>query len=60
MKVQNIGLPVNHYGLNKFGAKNADYKIILNKLLEVIKPVVPQKQHSAEVQNLRKFACILY
>ncbi|KAI4154247.1 MAG: hypothetical protein LQ340_001792 [Diploschistes diacapsis] len=45
MKVQNIPLPVDHYGLNKFGSKNdANYKIILQKLLEVISPQISQRQ----------------
>jgi hypothetical protein len=44
--VQNIGLPVDHYGLNKFGARNTNYKIILSKLLEVITPLASQIQHS--------------
>ena len=45
MKVQNIPLPLDHYGLNKFGSRNdANYKIILQKLLEVISPQILQKQ----------------
>ncbi|KAI4276581.1 MAG: hypothetical protein L6R38_005626 [Xanthoria sp. 2 TBL-2021] len=43
-KVDNIGLPVDHYGLNKFGSKNGNYRIILRKLLETITPIVSQKQ----------------
>ena len=45
MKVQNVGLPVDHYGLNKFGSRDdANYKIILRKLLEVISPQISQRQ----------------
>ena len=43
-KVDNIGLPVDHYGLNKFGSKNENYRMILRKLLETITPIVSQKQ----------------
>ena len=45
MKVQNVPLPVDHYGLNKFWSRNdASYKIILQKLLEVISPQISQRQ----------------
>ncbi|KAL9579751.1 MAG: hypothetical protein Q9203_006566, partial [Teloschistes exilis] len=43
-KVDNIGLPVDHYGLNKFGSKDENYRMIFRKLLETIKPIVSQKQ----------------
>ncbi|KAL8905548.1 MAG: hypothetical protein Q9207_002574 [Kuettlingeria erythrocarpa] len=43
-KVDNIGLPVDHYGLNKFGSKNENYWMIFRKLLETITPIVSQKQ----------------
>ncbi|KAL9026743.1 MAG: hypothetical protein Q9196_004638 [Gyalolechia fulgens] len=43
-KVDNIGLPVNHYDLNKFGSKNENYWMIFRKLLETITPIVSQKQ----------------
>ncbi len=43
-KVDNIGLPVDHYGLNKFGSKNENYKMIFRKLLETITPIASQKQ----------------
>ncbi|KAF2003883.1 hypothetical protein P154DRAFT_519784 [Amniculicola lignicola CBS 123094] len=43
-KVENIGLPVDHYGLNKFSSKNENYKIILGKLLQTITPIALQKQ----------------
>ena len=42
--MENIGLPVDHYGLNKFGSKNENYKIIFRKLLEIITPIASQKQ----------------
>jgi tetratricopeptide (TPR) repeat protein len=44
--VQNIGLPVDHSGLNKFEAKDANYVALRSKLLEVITPVVSQRQHT--------------
>ena len=43
-KVDNIGLPVDHYGLNKFGLKNENYRMIFRKLLKTITPIVSQKQ----------------
>ena len=45
MKVQNVEFPVNYYGLNKFGSRDdANYKILLRKLLEVISPQISQRQ----------------
>ena len=45
MNVQNIPLPIDHYGLNKFISRgDANYKIILQKLLEVISPRIEQRQ----------------
>ncbi|KAF2730807.1 hypothetical protein EJ04DRAFT_30403 [Polyplosphaeria fusca] len=41
---ENIGLPVDHYGLNKFRTKNASYWIICRKLLQYIKLIESQKQ----------------
>ncbi|KAF2271228.1 uncharacterized protein EI97DRAFT_408568, partial [Westerdykella ornata] len=43
-RVENVGLSVDHYGLNKFGSKNENYKIILRKLLQTITPIALQKQ----------------
>jgi hypothetical protein len=43
-KVENIGLPVDHYGLNKFGSRNENYRMIFRKLLETINPIITQKQ----------------
>jgi NB-ARC domain len=43
-KVDNIGLPVDHYGLNKFGSKNETYRMIFRKLCETIRPIASQKQ----------------
>jgi hypothetical protein len=43
--VKNIGLPVDHYGLNKFGSKNAVYGVILSHLLEIMTPIVSQRPH---------------
>ncbi|KAI4087290.1 MAG: hypothetical protein L6R37_008337 [Teloschistes peruensis] len=43
-KVDNIGLPVDHYGLNKFGSKDENYRIIFRKLLETMTPIISQKQ----------------
>lgn len=43
-KVDNIPLPVDHYGLNKFGSRDENYGMILQKLLETIRPIASQKQ----------------
>ena len=44
-RVENIGLPVDHYGLNKFKSKdNKSYKSIVRKLLSLIEPIAAQKQ----------------
>jgi hypothetical protein len=34
--VENIGLGVDHYGLNKFGSRTADYSRIRLKLVELL------------------------
>lgn len=44
--VRKIGLPVDHYGLNKFGSRNDDnYKIISSKLAEITSPLVRTIRH---------------
>ena len=43
-RAENIGLPVDHYGLNKFQSKNDNYSSILRKLLSLAGPIVAQKQ----------------
>ncbi|KAF1835030.1 hypothetical protein BDW02DRAFT_579114 [Decorospora gaudefroyi] len=44
-RVENIGLPVDYYGLNKFKSKdNKSYKSIVRKLLSIIEPIAAQKQ----------------
>ncbi|KAF2704007.1 hypothetical protein K504DRAFT_451211 [Pleomassaria siparia CBS 279.74] len=41
----NIGLDVDHYGLNKFKSATDDkYILVRNQLLDTIKPISPQKQ----------------
>ncbi|KAI9777909.1 MAG: hypothetical protein M1816_004381 [Peltula sp. TS41687] len=42
--IQNIGLSVDHYGLNKFGSRSANYKMVLSKLLETITPFMSQRR----------------
>ncbi|KAK3937548.1 hypothetical protein QBC46DRAFT_460804 [Diplogelasinospora grovesii] len=34
-RVRNIGLSVDHYGLNKFGSRNENYETLISKLLEI-------------------------
>ncbi|KNG46426.1 alpha beta-hydrolase [Stemphylium lycopersici] len=44
-RVENIGLAVDHYGLNKFKSKdNESYKSVVRKLLSLIEPIAAQKQ----------------
>ncbi|KAJ4288935.1 hypothetical protein N0V90_011276 [Kalmusia sp. IMI 367209] len=38
-RVENIGLPVDHYGLNKFGSRDNNYQMVLGKLIAIIKPI---------------------
>ncbi|KAK4667919.1 LOW QUALITY PROTEIN: uncharacterized protein QC764_0111100 [Podospora pseudoanserina] len=46
--VRNIGLSVDHYGLNKFASKNESYQSILSKLTESIRASArPVKHHYA-------------
>ncbi len=35
-KVRNIGLLVDHYGLNKFGWRSESYQVIRSKLVEIV------------------------
>lgn len=47
-KVENIGLPVNHFNLNKFQSRNESYQRLLSKLVEVMtSSVQPVKSHYA-------------
>ncbi|KZL80862.1 alpha beta-hydrolase [Colletotrichum incanum] len=43
--VRNIGLPVDHYGLNKFGSRSASYETIRSKLFEVTKHLAQLAKH---------------
>ncbi|KAF2867143.1 hypothetical protein BDV95DRAFT_598272 [Massariosphaeria phaeospora] len=43
-RVENIGLSVDHYGLNKFQSKDDNYHSILRKILSLIEPIAAQKQ----------------
>jgi len=46
--VRNVGLSVDHYGLNKFGSRNESYHTILSKLTEVLRSSTrPAKRHYA-------------
>ncbi|KAF1911621.1 hypothetical protein BDU57DRAFT_533363 [Ampelomyces quisqualis] len=43
---ENFGLSVNHLGLNKYTSKeDGNYKKILSKLLDIVTPIISQKQH---------------
>ncbi|KAK3357792.1 hypothetical protein B0T25DRAFT_499359 [Lasiosphaeria hispida] len=45
-RVHNVGLSVDHYGLNKFGSRNESYQRILRKLTGVTKSSAPSiKRH---------------
>ncbi|KJZ69751.1 hypothetical protein HIM_10862 [Hirsutella minnesotensis 3608] len=44
--VSNIGLSVDHYGLNKFGSRNDNYDTILSRLVKItISSARPMKHH---------------
>jgi tetratricopeptide (TPR) repeat protein len=40
-----VGLSVDHFGLIKFGSRTRDYKLILSKLLDLIKPIASQRHN---------------
>lgn len=43
---ENFGLSVDHSGLNKYTSKeDGNYKKILSKLLDIVTPIISQKQH---------------
>ncbi|KAK3898990.1 hypothetical protein C8A05DRAFT_37396, partial [Staphylotrichum tortipilum] len=47
-KVRNIGLSVDHYGLNKFGWRSESYQVIRSKLVELVESFArPRKRHYA-------------
>jgi hypothetical protein len=46
--VRNIGLAVDHFGLNKFGSRDHSYQVILSKLVEFI---TPPYQPNARTEN---------
>lgn len=45
-QINNIGLAVDHYGLNKFGSQKGNYQHIFKEIWEIIEPVVSQRQNS--------------
>ncbi|KAK3947691.1 hypothetical protein QBC32DRAFT_318570 [Pseudoneurospora amorphoporcata] len=52
--VRNIGLPVDHYGLNKFATRSESYQIILSKLKEVIESQSRSKKcHHSVLERLK-------
>ena len=57
-RVKNIGLSVDHYGLNKFGSRTANYNLILSNFLELITSVASQRQHlfhSVPLETVRSY-----
>ncbi|PLN86207.1 hypothetical protein BDW42DRAFT_109905 [Aspergillus taichungensis] len=54
--VQNVDLPADHYGLNKFPDRNDSYKIVLTKLLEAISLVeTPKHCYSVPMETVNSF-----
>ncbi len=53
-RVQNIGLRVDHYGLNKFGSRTPEYRIILSRLLDLIAPI-KQNWYSVPLQTIPSY-----
>ncbi|KAF2133614.1 TPR-like protein [Dothidotthia symphoricarpi CBS 119687] len=43
-RAESVPLTVDHSGLNKYGSKDANYRLVVTKLLETIKPLALQKQ----------------
>ncbi|KAJ5899177.1 hypothetical protein N7495_003921 [Penicillium taxi] len=53
--VSKIGLPVDHYGLNKFGSRNECYNSIKSKLIKIVTPLVqPARRHYAVPVETRR------
>ncbi|KAI9777310.1 MAG: hypothetical protein M1816_004798 [Peltula sp. TS41687] len=56
--IQNTGLPVHHYGLNKFGSRNANYQTILSGLLQTITPFMSQMRdplYSVPIESVQSY-----
>ncbi|PIG81916.1 eukaryotic translation initiation factor 3 subunit [Aspergillus arachidicola] len=47
VKVRNIGLPVDHSGLNKFGSRDSSYQTILAVLINTMSAKSPKRQRQA-------------
>ncbi|OJJ84728.1 uncharacterized protein ASPGLDRAFT_170633 [Aspergillus glaucus CBS 516.65] len=57
-QVKNIGLTVDHYGLNKFQSREGNFEMIFEELWGAIKPVLAQRQrslYSVPIQPVRSF-----
>jgi tetratricopeptide (TPR) repeat protein len=50
-RVQNVGLAVDHSGLNKFGSRTAEYEIIRGTLVALLPPT-PQDIYSVPAQRV--------
>lgn len=44
-----MGLPVNHYGLNKFESRSESYNSILSKLVKLVTPLLKPAKHYYDV-----------
>ncbi|KAJ6023757.1 hypothetical protein N7540_004554 [Penicillium herquei] len=56
--VRNIGLPIDHYGLNKFGSKDANFQSISSAIVETITSLVQPQNHSysAPIESVQTFS----
>ncbi|KAF2015045.1 TPR-like protein [Aaosphaeria arxii CBS 175.79] len=43
--VKSVGLSVDHSGLNKFTMKDENYTLVVANLLDIIKPIILERQH---------------
>ncbi|RFU74219.1 alpha beta-hydrolase [Trichoderma arundinaceum] len=56
-RVHNIGLSVDHYGLNKFGSRDVNYEFVLSKLREVTlsKPVLMKCSYVVPLETVESY-----
>lgn len=42
--VRNVGMAVDHFGLNKFGSRNDNYRLVLSKVTEITSSLIKDKK----------------
>ncbi|KAG9899107.1 purine and uridine phosphorylase, partial [Aureobasidium melanogenum] len=49
--VENLGLPVDHYSLNKFGSRSSAYRSIRDKINSLIQSIHPSRQNGCQTRE---------